>query len=76
MPLSRARGFHGNHEGSLTTYDHVNSDAAANQCVRCNAIRIMQSQNRRKPTDDVGRMFTALIECAGGEIFRVTTIQW
>jgi hypothetical protein len=28
MPLSKARGFHGNHEGAITTYDHVNSDGS------------------------------------------------
>jgi hypothetical protein len=60
MPLSRARGFHGKHEGSITTYDHVNSDSS--QSVRgqawpraTNLVRV-QSQNRRNPTDDVGRM--------------------
>jgi hypothetical protein len=54
MPLSRARGFHGNHEGSLTTYDHVNSDGS--QSVRATNCNRVQSQNRRKATDDVSRM--------------------
>jgi hypothetical protein len=70
MPLSRARGFHGNHEGSLTTYDHVNSDGSQ-------SVRAMQSysnnlpahsQNRRKPTDDVGRMDPVRVNDSGATL--------
>jgi hypothetical protein len=61
MPLSRARDFHGNYEGSITTYDHVNSDGSQSvhgiqSLTRATNCNRMQSQNRRKPTDDVGRM--------------------
>jgi hypothetical protein len=62
----RARDFHGNHEGSITTYDHVNGNGS--QSVR--GIQSLtprnkfgsgaESEPRRKPTDDVGRMSEGL----------------
>jgi hypothetical protein len=36
MPISRARGYHGNHEDMCRTYDHVNSNGSR-------SVRAMQS---------------------------------
>jgi hypothetical protein len=46
MPLRKVRGFHGNHEGYLTTYDHVNSYGSQ-------SVRAMQCYYNNLPAQQI-----------------------